>query len=440
MSSVLFVRSVGCVTCFFYWYTYTTDSNRGTICAAFHPWLVRIKPEEWTELARRHSEFYARVAIDASLNPDTRAYMSTQIRYEYRRKIVHREKMTPRRYVFAAIKRTLLAGGLLTLLVLALSSQDTGNSVQQGLLSEEDSNLTPEERLMEEAAFAETEKRLYSRKKFLAQKCAEEELDRPGNDSLHKPNAWEFLVNREYHLIWCNVFKAASTSWMYNFNLLAGYSPQFLKASKAVPVSLARQKYPRHTAEELSKFLNDSISFLIVRHPFERLLSAYRDKLEHSLPHTFHSNLGTHIVWNYRTKTAGRHGPRYPLFEEFVRWLLCQWKAGNELDMHWTPIVTFCTPCQVRFDVIAKFETLHEDQDYLIKRAQVGNIIKPEWKNPTRGVQTKDVIKNYFAQLSKLQINDLYEMFRYDFVLFDYSPDDYIALGRDEETELICKK
>lgn len=387
--------------------------------------------------------FLAGGTIDASLNLDIGAYMSTPIRYEYRRKIVLREKMTPRRYVFATIRRTLLAAGILMLLVFALSNQDAGNSVQQGLLLEEDANLTPEERLMEEAAIAETEKRLYTRRKFLAEKCAVEGLDRPGNDSLHRPNAWEFLVNREYHLIWCNVFKAASTSWMYNFNLLAGYSPQFLKASKAVPVSLARQKYPRHTADELNKFLNDSISFLIVRHPFERLLSAYRDKLEHSLPHTFHSNLGSHIVWNYRSrdrKTNGRHGPRYPLFEEFVRWLLCQWRAGNELDMHWTPIVIFCTPCQVRFDVIAKFETLHEDQDYLIKQAHVGHIIKPEWKNPTRGVQTKDVIKNYFAQLSKSQIKDLYEMFRYDFVLFDYSPDEYIALGRDEDTKLICKK
>ncbi|XP_078040200.1 carbohydrate sulfotransferase 11 [Augochlora pura] len=365
------------------------------------------------------------------------------VRHEYRRKIVHREKMTPRRHVFAAIRRVLLVAGVITLLVLALSSQDAGNSVQQGLLLEEDSNLTPEERLMEEATNAETERRLANRRKFLTEKCAEEGLDRPGNDSLHRPNAWEFLVNKEYHLIWCNIFKAASTSWMYNFNLLAGYSPQFLKASKAVPVSLARQKYPRYTAEELNKFLNDSISFLIVRHPFERLLSAYRDKLEHSLPHTFHSNLGAHIVWHYRSrdpKTNGRHGPRYPLFEEFIRWLLCQWRAGNELDMHWTPVVNFCTPCQVRFDVIAKFETLHEDQDYLIRQAHVGHIIKPEWKNPTRGVQTKDVIKNYFAQLSKLQIKDLYEMFRYDFVLFDYSPDDYIVLGRDENTELICKK
>lgn len=49
-----------------------------------------------------------------------------------------------------------------------------------------------------------------------------------------------------------------------------------------------------------------------------------------------------------------------------MRWLLCQWKAGNDLDMHWTPVVNFCTPCQVRFDVIAKFETLHVSDEVII--------------------------------------------------------------------------
>ncbi|XP_043284254.1 carbohydrate sulfotransferase 11-like [Venturia canescens] len=369
--------------------------------------------------------------------------MPIEVRYEYRRKHVHREKMTPRRHVLAGLRRTIIAAGVLVLIILALSSQDNGNSVQQTGPSEEEPGLTPEEKLMEQTTAAETEIRLAMRRKYLMEKCSQEGLDRPGNDSLHRPNAWEFLVNREYHLIWCNVFKAASTSWMYNFNLLAGYSPQFLKASKAVPVSLARQRYPRPTADELARYLNDSVSFLIVRHPFERLLSAYRDKLEQSLPHTFHSKLGTHIVSQYRRKDPKkgiRQGPRYPHFEEFVRWLLCEWRAGYELDMHWTPVVNFCTPCQVRFDVIAKFETLHDDQNYLIKQAHVGHIIKPEWKNPTRGVQTKDVIKNYFAQLTKSQIADLYEMFRYDFVLFGYSPDDYLAIGSDDVTPLVCRK
>lgn len=56
--------------------------------------------------------------------------------------------------------------------------------------------------------------------------------------------------------------------------------------------------------------------------------------------------------------------------------------------------------------------TLQDDQNYLIRQAGVGHIIKPEWKNPTRGVQTKDVIKNYYSQLSKSQVLELYKMFR----------------------------
>lgn len=39
---------------------------------------------------------------------------------------------------------------------------------------------------------------------------------------------------------------------MYNFNLLAGYSPQFLKKSQMVPLTLARKKYPRPSLKEVS--------------------------------------------------------------------------------------------------------------------------------------------------------------------------------------------
>lgn len=89
------------------------------------------------------------------------------------------------------------------------------------------------------------------RKLHLLQKCRDNGLNIVGNDSLHKPNAWEYLVNKKYHIIWCNIFKAASSSWMYNFNILSGYSPQFLKKTKAVPLMLARRKYPRLSFEEV---------------------------------------------------------------------------------------------------------------------------------------------------------------------------------------------
>lgn len=82
------------------------------------------------------------------------------------------------------------------------------------------------------------------------------------------------------------------------------YSPNFLKKTKMVPLNLARQRYPRPSLDALKKAFNNSLSFLIVRHPLERLLSAYRDKLQHSLPHTYHRKLGNEIIMKYRKNAA----------------------------------------------------------------------------------------------------------------------------------------
>lgn len=92
----------------------------------------------------------------------------------------------------------------------------------------------------------------------------------------------------------------------------------------------------------------------------------FRDKIV--INHDFYWTRDVSVIFFQNPSSGGRLGPRYPLFEEFVRWLLCEWRAGNELDMHWTPIANFCTPCQVRFDIIAKFETLHVS---IIKRKYI---------------------------------------------------------------------
>lgn len=67
-----------------------------------------------------------------------------------------------------------------------------------------------------------------------------------------------------------------------------------------MPLVLARKKYPRVSVKELQTAMNESITFIIVRHPFERLLSAYRDKFEFHLPWTFHQKLGNKIISKYR--------------------------------------------------------------------------------------------------------------------------------------------
>ncbi|XP_069681691.1 carbohydrate sulfotransferase 11-like isoform X2 [Periplaneta americana] len=287
---------------------------------------------------------------------------------------------------------------------------------------------------------AEVEARMVQRRRHLRQTCAMLGLDAPGNDSLHRPNPWEFLVNRPHRLVWCNVFKAASTSWMYNFNVLAGYSPKFLRSSKLVPLNLARRRYPRPSLRALRAALNDSIAFLIVRHPLERLLSAYRDKIQFSLPHTLHQKLGNEIILRYRKKKikgkSGSKNPRWPTFSEFVQYLVDVQRRGDPFDMHWTPITHFCTPCQVDFDIIMKFETLQEDQNYLIHHAGLQEIIQPEWKNPAKGRTTSELVSSYYSQLTTEQILQLYDIYRYDFELFGYTLDGYLELGMTEPSSV----
>lgn len=87
-------------------------------------------------------------------------------------------------------------------------------------------------------------------------------------------------------------------------------------------------------------------------------------------------------------------------------------KVKHVLDMHWTPITKFCTPCQVKFDIVAKFETLDEDQRYLIKKANLNNVIKPEWKNSGKGRNTQDLVSKYYSQLTREQLDGIYLLFR----------------------------
>lgn len=92
--------------------------------------------------------------------------------------------------------------------------------------------------------------------------------------------------------------------YFLNARSISRYNPQFLKKTKQVPLNLARQRYPRPSLAELRSAFRTSISFLIVRHPLERLLSGYNDKIQYSLPHTYHRKLGNEIIQKYRsTKT-----------------------------------------------------------------------------------------------------------------------------------------
>ncbi|KAM3963227.1 carbohydrate sulfotransferase 11 [Aphomia sociella] len=294
-------------------------------------------------------------------------------------------------------------------------------------------NGTHDEGLLTRDKFMEVNARMDARREFLRNECSRLGLD----SSSRKAYAWEYLINRQYHVIWCNIFKAASTSWMYNFNLMANYTAAFLDKTKEVPLELARRKYARPTVEMIRKAQPDSITFLIVRHPLERLASAYNDKIVHAWPKSFHDKMGQRIIKKYRKQLSTAQPmptERYPVFEEFVAYVLDERKAKRSLDMHWTPYTDFCTPCKFNFDVILKFETLDEDQRFLIQLARLQDVVKPEWRNSGKGTNTLHNISHLYSRLKKSQLDGLYRLYRYDFQLFNYTIDSYYEIVQEDET------
>ena len=78
-------------------------------------------------------------------------------------------------------------------------------------------------------------------------------------------------------LLYCPVFKAASTSWLLNYFKLSNSSSSPKEGNLHTKIT---NLFPPPATFKLRKQIySESVKFIIVRHPFERLVSAYRDKL-----------------------------------------------------------------------------------------------------------------------------------------------------------------
>jgi len=291
-------------------------------------------------------------------------------------------------------------------------------------------------------------KRMKKRQEHLRAACQSHGLNIRGADILHQPNPWEYFINKEHNFVWCNVFKSASTSWMYVMNVLAGYSQHFLAKTSRVPLTLARDRYPRPSVEQLEAVLNltNVTSLLIGRNPLERLVSSYKDKIVGALPGTLHDKLRRKITLRYRPGSelpkdnrgvpvlprVRRLPAKYlPTFVEFVRHVLEESEAGHEPDMHWAPVYSFCNPCQVNINTIAKVETLQEDTDFILDQIHLDkekiNMSKKNSSPDGKSVDS-EVTNTYLKSIGPTMYEELLKLYLFDFNIFGYKQLNYSEL------------
>ncbi|XP_050029577.1 carbohydrate sulfotransferase 8-like [Dermacentor andersoni] len=162
---------------------------------------------------------------------------------------------------------------------------------------------------------------------------------------------------------------------------------------------------------------------LFVRHPFERLVSAFEDKAggPRDRERFFYDVYWDRIMAGSRSSNATDNSTRVT-FPQFVDYLLrvpvSQW------DDHWAPFYSRCEPCLFRYNFVGHLETAGKDMALLWRRM---GLPPPESSTLERRNAKPRRHRRYFDQLTASQVEGLYRRYFYDFVLFGYDHRGYLS-------------
>ncbi|KAL2103883.1 hypothetical protein ACEWY4_000751 [Coilia grayii] len=241
------------------------------------------------------------------------------------------------------------------------------------------------------------------------------------------------VVDDEHGLLYCYVPKVACTNWKRVLMVLTGKGryrePLAIPANEAhVPGNL--RTLSEYSPAEINRRLRSYLKFIFVREPFERLVSAYRNKFTRSYNTAFHKRYGTKIVQRHRVNPKARSLERGDdvSFEEFVYYLVDPRTQREEpFNEHWERVHSLCHPCLIHYDVVGKYETLAQDSQYVLKLAGVDSMVR----FPTSGKTTRttgDMAAKYFQNINPFYQKKLFNLYRMDFLLFNYSTPAYLKL------------
>jgi len=289
---------------------------------------------------------------------------------------------------------------------------------------------------------------MMDRSNLLKKKCSTK-----GNSPSINSNWMYVLESRS--LVWCPVYKAASTNWMHNLLHLAGKKEEEIERIKrkhpGQPNDQGRVVAPITSFSHIKSISRgeDARLLLIVRHPFDRLVSAFRDKLEQchgpsncTLGNNwYYKQYSKNIVARYRSEALRKFGSGFfskennfgaplpvarswrsadmPSWWEFVQYLLNT--SPSSYDEHWKPASMYCGVCSFPYNRILHFENIENEEKFFAEEMNASDLIHPRWENRNdEGLAKEDILSKYFDLLDDEEVEALYEIYKDDFLMFGY--------------------
>ncbi|XP_061760922.1 carbohydrate sulfotransferase 11-like isoform X2 [Nerophis ophidion] len=269
---------------------------------------------------------------------------------------------------------------------------------------------------------------LQGRRELLEQACLSHSKKRR---VLSPEDLKHLIVDDKHSLIYCYVPKVACTNWKRVLMVLTSegrYSDPLAIPANEAHVTGNLRALSEFSVPEINRRLRDHLKFVFVREPFERLVSAYRNKFTRSYNTAFHKRYGTKIVRRYRPRPgtpALKQGSDVS-FQEFVRYLVDPRTQREEpFNEHWERVHSLCHPCLIHYDIVGKYETLEPDARAVLSLAGVEDTLR----FPTSGKNTRtdgNMAARFFQHIDAFYQRKLFNLYRMDFLLFNYSTPDYL--------------
>ena len=230
-------------------------------------------------------------------------------------------------------------------------------------------------------------------------------------------------MDEQNKVVFCIINKVASSTIKRLFTSSRGLQ---LRGEHTIQY-MARNGFRQlasYSEEQRREIQRTYTTALIVRHPLDRLRSAFQNKIVNNwyLPRETHKK----AIHKYRINKEDKSVKMN--FEEFISALI-DWMP---YEKHWTSFEPACHPCAVDFDYILRLETLERDLKLFTTCALHTTYDKVYHDGTNRGQyhETSDVVKtNHYDKYvpdTKLLDDDLYKRlldigYGRDMEMFGYS-------------------
>ena len=240
------------------------------------------------------------------------------------------------------------------------------------------------------------------------------------------------LVDDRHQVLYCFMQKVGCTSFksmlVKNFGIETirpWYNVKYLH-------SIGIKQLLNYSDEDIAKRVQNYFKFMVVRHPFDRLVSAYKQKFgglasSHNFSPFYAEVIKNHFGHIEKVDEKGRALISWNQFLELVAT-----EPNDFYNIHWTTYEHLCNPCLMKYNHVVYMETKEDDIDPVLDHLK-----DPGRPRPT--LPGRNIVRNSTDSMAGLLDNfrnidtdilqRLLEIYANDFELFGYTWDSESGAG-----------